>query len=189
MAQRRLDGTKLKSPNPTQRHAYLNAPKSHLERRKRKRRRKARKKSARKVSAQAANAAAMTAEILKTSRREKGLKVGTKTRKLQKPGGETRTAARRTAMMRRKGRDGLTKSENTTPRKTQTRGQTLKRRGEKTGRQQARGARMIVLQTEMTGMNRHIAQVMTRKTTTGSFVHINTVEGFSLQGGSILYFV
>lgn len=105
-----------------------------------------RRKSAR---GQSARAAVMTAVLPKRSSGGKGLKVDIKTRKLQKPEGKTRSAAQGTVMMRKKGRDGLivTKSESRTPAKTQ--GQTQKRRGGKTGKQQVRRAQIIVLETEM----------------------------------------
>lgn len=88
--------------------------------------------------------AAMTAALPKTSRGGKGPKADTET--LRKEG-----AAQGAVRMKHKGRDGLTdaKSENRTP--TETRGQTRKRRGEKTGKQQGGRARVILLQIEMHG--------------------------------------
>ena len=63
----------------------------------------------------------MTAAPTKTSRGGKGLRVDTKTRKVQKPEGETMTAAQGAVMMENE-RDGLTvaKSENRTSTKTLT---------------------------------------------------------------------
>lgn len=114
------------------------------------------------VREQSPRAAAMTAVILKTSRGGRGLKVDTKTRKLPKPEGERRTAAQGTVMMNTKGTDGLTvvKGESRTPTKTPTQGQTQKRRGGKTGKQQVRRAHTIVQETEM---NRHHQKPQLRK--------------------------
>lgn len=94
--------------------------------------------------------AAMTAALPETSRGGKGPKVDTKTVRKE---GEMRTAAQGEMRMKHKGRDGLTdaKSENRTPTETQTRGQTRKRRGESTGKQQAGRAQVILLQIEMHG--------------------------------------
>ncbi len=98
-----------------------------------------------------ARAAVMTAVTPKTSRGGKGLKVDIKPRKLLKPGGERRTAAQGTVMMKKKGTDGLTvaKSESRTPTETRTQGRTQRSRGEKTGKQLVRRAHMIVLETKM----------------------------------------
>lgn len=94
--------------------------------------------------------AAKTAPLPKRSRGGKGPKVDTETVRKE---GEMRTAAQGPVRMKHKRRDGLTdaKSENRTPTETQTRGQTRKRRGEKTGKQQVGRAQVILLQIEMHG--------------------------------------
>lgn len=147
-----MGDTELKSPSLVQKLAHQNALKNPPGRRKRKRRKK-RRESRRKRSARVVTTAVMTAVRPKTSRGGKGLRVDIKTRKLLKPEEETRTAAQGTVMMMmtKKGTDGYTvaKDESTTPTRTLTRVLSQKRRGGKTGEQQARITQMIVPETDL----------------------------------------
>lgn len=98
----------------------------------------------------------MTAVLRKTSRgREKGLKVATKTRKLQKPEGEKKTAAQETEMMGRGGWGTITavKGKSRTP--TQTQDQIPERSEGETGRQRMKRAQ-IVLQTDVPQLHRGV---------------------------------
>uniref|UniRef100_A0A3Q3N5R4 NKAP domain containing 1 n=1 Tax=Labrus bergylta TaxID=56723 RepID=A0A3Q3N5R4_9LABR len=139
---KRRTGATKKSLSLSQKQACPNDPKNPHARRKRKRR-KTRRENVRK---QSARAAAMTAVTRKKNCQRRGLKVDIKTRKPAKKEAKTRTAARETVMTNMK--VGLTKAKNAnvSHTKTPTQGFTQKRRG-KTGKQQVRSARAIVLQT------------------------------------------
>lgn len=158
----RLNVTKQRSPSPKQPHQ--NNQRNPLERRRR--RRKRRNVKVRSVRRRRARAAAMTAVLQKTDRGWRRGKV--KTRNIQKSGQMRRATSRTAVMMKRRREEGLpiAKSESRPPTETPTQGGMWRKWGGRTGKQQMRSARAIVLQTET-------AQVMAREITNAACVCLN----------------
>lgn len=177
---RRWGTTKWKGQSQTQ--VSPNDQRSPLERRKRRRRKQTRQS----VGKWRAQAAVMTAVMIKTSWKEKRVKVDIKTKNLPKREGEMKTAAQGKVMMKRKVKDGLidAKSESRPLTKTQTQGHTHKKRG-KTGKQQVRVARLIVLLTEIHRRGWTHSSGKDQQSTADSFVIFPITEGFSLQGRAL----